>query len=548
MVTSSHSPRPRLTLLDRVFAWRYRLPRPFPYTRTPLRIPLRDGVELGADLYTPSRDPKGLLLARGPYGRGNLVSLMQARVFAAQGYAVLFVSSRGTADSAGSFDPSRTERVDGVDIVAWMRKQLWYPGRFATIGASYLGFTQWALLADQPEDLVTAVILVGPHDFSRHTWGSGNFNLDFIGWSDLIVLQSHAAGPLAMLRLATAARRLRPILEAKPIADAVQAHFDGAAPWVQERLVRPALTDEFWRPTQLAAALDTVTVPVLLLSGWQDLFIQQTFEQYARLSARGVEVGLTVGPWTHIAIAREAAKPMTQQTLAWLDEKMAGAAGPARQQAVRFFVTGANEWREAPSWPPLTRDHALFLEPGMLRETRPEHDAADVAFVFDPDDPTPTVGGPLISGGGYVDDSRLARRKDVAAYTGPALAQAWEVIGTVRLSLAHVTEHPDADLFVRLSDIDPRGRSTNVTEGFIRLPARRNAGAVVIELSPTAHRFERGHQIRIVVAGGSFPQFAPNPGTGENPLTAARRNRNRHTIMHSDGRSTLMLPLAAGSR
>ncbi len=53
------------------------------------------------------------------------------------------------------------EIADGADTVEWLRHQPWFTGSFATIGLSYLGFTQWALLADPPPEMKAAVITVG---------------------------------------------------------------------------------------------------------------------------------------------------------------------------------------------------------------------------------------------------------------------------------------------------------------------------------------------------------------------------------------------------
>src|SRR5690606_35622296 len=112
--------------------------------------PMRDGVELGADLYLPGGASRGTVLARGPYGRPAYLAGTMAKQWAEAGYTALLVSSRGTADSAGAFDPMRDETPDGKDVVAWMRQQDWYTGSFATVGGSYLGHTQWAIL-DEPE-------------------------------------------------------------------------------------------------------------------------------------------------------------------------------------------------------------------------------------------------------------------------------------------------------------------------------------------------------------------------------------------------------------
>jgi putative CocE/NonD family hydrolase len=522
--------------------------RPTGYTVEGVRIPTRDGVELAADLYRPTTRPAGTLLVRGPYGRGVPHSLTQARAFARRGYQVLFVSSRGTFGSGGEFDPMRDEAADGRDVVAWLRDQPWFTGTFGTLGGSYLGHTQWALLADPPPELVASVITVGPHDFSRHAWGTGAFNLDMLTWSDMVAHQEDEVGALTRIReRATAGRRLAPVLDGLPLADVAEAHFAGRAPWYRDRVTRPDLTDPYWAPMQHGAALETSTVPVLLLTGWYDLFLAQTMEQYARLHERGVPVGLTVGPWTHLGFSGKAARIVARESLAWLDEHLAGRGGGGRPNPVRVFVTGAEEWRELPAWPPpadapTERVRTLYPHPGGgLATIAPPEGSAASTFTFDPATPTPTVGGPLIAGGGRVDDSALAARADVLAFTGAPLHADLEVLGVPRVELAHSTDNPHADLFVRLSDVDADGRSHNVTEAYRRLDPNRPAGEpITLALTDTAHRFRAGHRIRLLIAGGSHPQFARNLGTGDNPGTGTRLVPATHTLRH--GGSRLLLP------
>jgi hypothetical protein len=84
------------------------------------------------------------------------------------------------------------------------------------------------------------------------------------------------------------------------------------------------------------------------------------------------------------------------------------------------------------------------------------------------------------------------------------------------------------DVVLRLCDVDPKGRSTNVCDGITRItPRTMNVDddvvrTVAVDLWPTAHRFQRGHRMRVQVASAAFPRFAGNPGTGE-PLAAATR-------------------------
>ncbi|ETB34577.1 hydrolase, partial [Mycobacterium avium subsp. paratuberculosis 10-5975] len=180
------------------------------YTVRRVAVPMRDGVELVADHYAPATSaPAGTLLVRAPYGRGFPFALVFGGLYAARGYHVVLQSVRGTFGSGGVFEPMAHEVADGADTVAWLREQPWFTGRFATIGMSYLGFTQWALLQDPPPDMATAVIMVGPHDFNESTWGTGSFAVnDFLGWSDMVSHQEDPVRARAALHQLRARRKV----------------------------------------------------------------------------------------------------------------------------------------------------------------------------------------------------------------------------------------------------------------------------------------------------------------------------------------------------
>jgi putative CocE/NonD family hydrolase len=525
-----------------------------------VRVPMRDGVTLAAHLYLPTSAPKGTLLVRCPYGRGVPFSLWYARIFAARGYTVLFVSSRGTFTSGGTFDPMRTEADDGRDVVRWLIAQPWFTGTFATLGLSYLGHTQWALLVDPPPELVAASVTVGPHDFSRHTWGTGAFNFDLLGWSDMILHQEDGV-VRGLVHRVTSPRKLRPVLDGLPLADVGERYLAGRAPWYRERVTRPDLGDPYWRPMQHGVALERTAIPVLLHGGWHDLFLGQTIEQYARLRERGVDVALTVGPWTHIDLAGRGAGVVARETLDWFEEHLAGTGSRRRSGAVRVFVTGRSAgragagraggtergggWRWLPAWPPATTSQVWYLRPGAgLSRDVPTPDAPDASFTYDPADPTPTVGGPLLSGGGVVDDARLAARGDVLEFTGEPLADGVLVAGAPVVELAYGSDNPHADVFVRLSEVDPKGRSRNVTEGYRRLDPARASGVVTLAMRDTAHRFAAGSRVRLLVAGGSHPQYARNLGTAENPGTGTTLRPSTRSLTLADGASRLVLLVA----
>jgi putative CocE/NonD family hydrolase len=515
--------------------------------RRGVRVPMRDGVDLLADHYAPATAPAvGTLLVRGPYGRGWPFSLLFAAVYAARGYHVVVQSVRGTFGSGGEFAPMAQEKTDGADTAAWLGDQPWFTGSFATLGLSYLGWTQWALLDDPPPELAAAVITVAPHDFQASSWGTGSFSLnDFLGWSHLIAHQEDPGRMKALIRQLTARRQLARATEGLPLGEAGRALLGAGAPWYESWLDHTDADDPFWTAMRAPDALDRVAVPVLLISGWQDLFLDQTLAQYRRLRDRGVPCGLTVGPWTHAQVMTRGAPTVIGETLDWLATHLGGQ--PARRRSpVRCFLNGRG-WLDLPDWPPAMPTQELYLQPGQrLAAAAPDPAAPASTFTYDPAHPTPTIGGRLLSAeGGYRDDARLAARADVLSFIGDPLIEDLYLVGTPVVELSHRCDNPHHDLFVRIDHIDAKSRSRNVSDGFIR--ARGLDATVRIELDAVAHRFPAGSRVRLLVAGGSHPRFARNTGTGEAPLTGRRLMPAVHTVQHgAGGVSRLVLP--AGPR
>ncbi len=517
------------------------------YTVDRVGVPMRDGVELAADHYAPiTSSPVGTLLVRGPYGRAFPFSLAFARLYAARGYHVVLQSVRGTFGSGGEFEPMVNEAADGADTAAWLCEQPWFTGRFATVGLSYLGFTQWALLQDPPPELAAAVITVGPHDFNASVWGTGSFAVnDFLGWSDLVSHQEDPGRIKNGIRQLQARRKIARAVGEVPLGAGTRNLLGTGAPWFESWIEHSEPDDPFWKALRVDEALDRVQVPVLLLSGWQDIFLKQTLQQYGHLRGRDVDVALTVGPWTHVQMLGKGLATCARESLDWLEAHLGGAPAPNRPSRVRVYVRG-HGWRNLGEWPPATTERELFLRPGgHLGETAPTDltGLAPATFHYDPADPTPTTGGPLLSpNGGYRDDSRLALRDDVLAFTSLRLTDDLYVYGNPVVELTHVSDNPHVDLFVRVSEVDARGRSRNVSDGYRRLRAAPEtaAGSVSVELDAIAHRFRAGSRIRLLIAGSWFPRYARNLGTEEPMLTGQQSKAATHAVHY--GRSRLLLP------
>jgi putative CocE/NonD family hydrolase len=390
------------------------------------------------------------------------------------------------------------------------------------------------------------VLVVGPHDFAEAIYGSGAFALaDFFGWSELMTAPE-GEGPLRQARrVATARRRAAPALSELPLASAGEALLGGKAPWYREWAEHEDIDDAYWSAYRLGTALATTKVPTLLIGGWHDAFLDQTLEQYDALRGREVPVGLTIGPWRHVDTVAKAAADVTRETLSWLDGQFAPAPQTRREAAVRTYVTGADEWRWADEWPPPVAEVELALSHGRLTDM--PGDRGESSFTFDPADPTPAAGGRVLdpAAAGVKDNKALLQRADVVTFAGEPLDRPWEICGRPVLSLALSVGNPHADVFVRLCDVDPKGRARNIADAFRRLDPAVPAGDLEhlsLDLDPCHHRVESGHRLVLLVAGGAHPRYARNLGTGEPVASGTALAAQPHTVHHAS--STLRLPLA----
>jgi putative CocE/NonD family hydrolase len=211
---------------------------------------------------------------------------------------------------------------------------------------------------------------------------------------------------------------------------------------------------------------------------------------------------------------------------------------------VAYRLTGTDEWRSAPDWPPPADRHTVFLAPGQMLSHAPPAEAAEaVGFIYDPSDPTPTIGGRLLSpDAGYREDSALARRSDVLTFASAPLTAPFEVVGVPRVTLVHRSDPPGGDLWVRVSEIAPDGRSHNVSETFRGSAEAGTDGRTVLELDPCAHRFAAGSRIGLLVAGGCFPRYARNLGMPGSRTEGTAIRPTRQVVELAGGASTLELP------
>jgi putative CocE/NonD family hydrolase len=520
-----------------------------------VHVPMTDGTILLADHYSPvTPGPRPTVLMRTPYGRGWQMAMM-ARPFAERGYHVLLQSCRGTFGSGGAFTPAMDEAADGRDTVAWLREQDWFNGRLALAGPSYLAFAAWALALEPPSELTAMALYVSPHDLAAAGFGRGPFELfNLLLWTDLMAHQERHGSAGMIWRTMQADKRLASALDRMPIASTGASIGGDPVPWYDDWLAHPKSADPYWAGYSAAAALDQVAVPTLLVSGTHDFFVEQTMRQYQTLRQRGVTVALTLGPWNHMNADMGVA---IRETLAWLDAYADGngTARSPRRFPVHAWVSGADQWHELPDWPPAgTMPTTLHLRAGGRLTAAQPDDGEESVFTFDPANPTPSVGGRLMSmkTAGGQDNSSLERRPDILTFSTEPLENAAEVAGVPQVRLYLRSDNAHFDVFARLCDVSPDGRSENVTDQIFRSsPADVTPGdAQYIELALTdvSHVFRAGHRIRLQLAGGAHPRFSRNLGTDADPIRGLQMAPVTHHVQHNElYPSAIVLPVVPAS-
>ncbi|MFI6995207.1 CocE/NonD family hydrolase [Nonomuraea wenchangensis] len=519
-----------------------------------LPVPMPDGVRLLADHYAPAGAGRApVVLVRSPYGRRGLFGFMYGRGFARQGLHVVIQSCRGGFGSGGTLDPLGDEHEDGLATIAWLREQPWYGGSFAMFGPSYLGYTQWAVAPYAGPELKALATQITASQFRDAAYVGGAFALESaLSWTTLTDGMSRRLGGAAVLTAPRSTRRA--VLSGRPVAELDLLSAGHPLPFFQDLVAHhadPAVP--YWDKRDFSPKVGEVDAAVTMLGGWYDVFLPWQLQDYAALRRAGRRPYLTIGPWYHID-ARHA-RPTMAEASAWFRAHLLGDPSRLRPDPVRLYVTGAEEWRDYPDWPvPGVRERRWHLQHGFgLGEDGPQEADPD-RFRYDPARPTPVIGGPVLLGDSRPrDQRRLEQRRDVLVYSSPALRADMEMIGPVRAELFIRSSTPYVDVVVRVCDVAPDGRSLNVCEGVRRLgpagpagPGPEGVRRAEIDLWPIAHRFRRGHRVRVHVAAGAYPTIARNPGTGD-PLAAGGPMVPADVeVFHSPGLpSAVVLPLCA---
>ncbi|HPB50947.1 MAG TPA: CocE/NonD family hydrolase [Myxococcota bacterium] len=504
---------------------------------------MSDGVELSTAIFLPDpgvfTPPYPTVLMRTPYPNvlgalpSDIADMVINYMVDMFGLALVIQDTRGTGDSGGEPDAFFHDSSDGPDTVEWLLTQDWCNGNIMQFGLSALAIPGY-LAAPGASDAMRCQFLGegAPDMYNLAAFHGGVFKKDTVeSWLSWV-------GASSMLGSLSGHRTC----------------------------------DDFWNPLMLDRIEGEIKAAAVHVGGWYDVFTEGTIAGYRAYIDRGDEWAsahqyLVMGPWDHWQLANALGDSSGHKDslqlilLGWTSFCLAGDKSQiAKWPHVRYFVMGSgeegapgNEWREADDWP-LPNEYREFsisdagvLEssddvvsttgwareaPDALEPTdtvEPPEDVVEpsqvlpVAIGFDHRDYSPVVGGRNLTGtSGRMELGKVLSRSDYVMFASEPLAEPFESIGRMSAVFEVSTKYPDADIVVRLADVQPDGSAWIISDGAIRL-SRRGACDQVLPVEPgvtyevevdllqSAMVFNTGHRLALIVTSTMYPKYELNP-------------------------------------
>lgn len=567
-------------------------------------IPMRDGVRLAADIYIPPGEgPFPTVLSRSPYGKSRERDVATAENFARHGYVVVVQDLRGRWASEGEFTKyAVTEPADGYDTVAWLAKRPESNGLVGMWGTSYGAHTAADASKLSPPGLAAILLnqggMANAWDHAVRHGGAFELGRELTWvWRQISVEHDDAV--------------VRELFQTESVEDWYQAMplREGLSPLSRapnyERYFLDELTNAdysaFWQtqPLNWSEYYDqTADIAMLHVGGWYDIFLRGTIQNFVELERRGERpVELLIGPWSHSGNARTYSGDVDFGAEAaiedffidfqrrWFDRHLKGLPA-ADATPVSYFVMGTGSgamnadgrldhggyWTTSESWPPAGAEPtALYLSgDGRLTREPPDDRDSSTIYIFDPEDPVPTIGGNVsarVKDGAFDQRERpdffpsrepylpLGARSDVLVFMTDPLEEDLVVAGPIEVVLYVSSSAVDTDFTAKLIDQHPpsadypQGFAMNISDALVRASYRdeRKQRELIepdkiyrLSIRPfdTANVFRKGHRLRLDISSSNFPRFDVNPNTGEALGYNRRTVKAENTVYHDRRRDS----------
>jgi uncharacterized protein len=569
-----------------------------------MMLPMRDGVRLATVVVRPraaGRYPTHL--SRTPYQVTSFpesIRSIHAAHFRKNDYVLIVQNERGSEWSEGEFGVLTTTTADAQDTLDWVSAQEWSNGRVGLYGCSSTAENQLKVAAIGHPALRACVPMSSGAGIGDIPGAEGSKGLFYRGGIPMIELTalwfgSHAIRLRPKLPANAQGDELSRIFRRYLVSGlsyrdpeyARALHRSTRQPPSGEVLRRaggPSTDYETymaqgpagpaWEQVDLIDARHTGATPSLNINGWMDIGAYETVKLF-EFQQHHPEQYLIMAPTGHCAMLAtgldaslgdrpmgDTRFPYDEIITSWFDRFLRDE--PPQWQPmpkVQVFLMGAATWLTGESWPlPDTEERTLFLASARSANTLWGDGALGPApgaagqdeFIADPRNPVPSVGGGLGFASPVCADQREVEcRADVLVYSTPLLDEPVTIAGDVRATLYVSADVDDADIFVKLVDVYPDGTAYNLAQSCVRLryrdgfdkPAKLVPSEIYrIEVGgiTTANYFPPGHQIRIEIAGSSFPLADRNWHTGERNDLASDGPIAHVTLHHGEGRESAL--------
>ncbi len=518
-----------------------------------VKIPMDDGALLLAEVYRPRRvSPVPFVFQWTPYNAAQHAAFGED--LARAGYAVAVINARGKHGSEGDYLPFVDEEKDLLAALNWILEREWSQEAACLFGFSSQSYSAQLLAATGHPAIKTVINISGLTDVEELFFPGGAFRLDTIfPWLQF----NYVERPLRSIRLWKRSFRALPL----------SSSF-GWEPEVFQEMAKGSVKTE------------GIKIPVLHVTGWNDVVYRQTLFLYDQLVRRPVESRpfqkMILGPWMHNHMPGDRTtagdedfgpeSPMSHADLSalvhrWCDRFLLGKEnGIDQEPAIDVFVMGkgANKWRHESEWPPAgMKTRRLYLAPdhsgeeprvgGLLVHSPPAREAQS-SFVFDPNHPVPTEGGVnshiFEHNAGIKDQSRFNERSDVLVFTSPPLEEDWLFCGPMRVMLHAASSAVDTDFTAKLIEVRADAYERIIEDGIVRArfrvsrktPQFLTPGKVEpfsIDLGSTALKIPAGSRLRLHISSSNFPKYDRNPNFRVDPFEAEELREATQTIFSS---------------
>lgn len=505
-------------------------------------ITMKDGVRLAATLYLPDgakpAEKFPALLEYLPYRKDDGTAARDYPIhswFARRGFVSVRVDIRGTGASEGrppEREYSEQEQRDGEQVIAWLASQPWSNGSVGMFGISWGGFNSIQMAMRRPPAL-KAILAVDAteelfHDDIHYIDGMMHIDEFELGM-DLDVAITPAPD--------------------YTLDEAVLGPRFDTAPWSLLYL-KHQRDGEFWRSP--VRSLREIKVPCFLIGGWLDGYRDSIPRMLAQVKG---PIRALVGPWNHTFPHDAVPGPQIEwrdEAVRWFDYWL------KRRDTGAFFdprlvvymrrahppdpnlknVPGY--WRVEDGWPPREmKPTTLYLHPSRgLGITVAQNGSDQLKYVPSKGVEAGFWWGELLPDQSALDSSSLV-------YDTAPLTEDLALLGRPLALLQASASAPLANWFVRLSDIAPDGKVTQVTgaglsgaqRDSLTDPKPLEPGKTYelrVEMHFTSWIFPRGHRIRLAVSNALWPMIWPTPY----PMTTSLR-------LGGTNGSRLILPLVS---